>query len=533
MFFTSNPPIVGEEIIASKQNSLASEILVRSPIGAKFICAYVYNSATDSSFGTMDEVGASVVIKAVSAKDWIARDEVNDIESLNQKNVSVRWDVGGIGLDGALQPDIRRLRSIDFIEGYDVSIDIDPSIANFSVRYYQDDTFLSSDPEWRTNKLTDAFSYVEGCNRVKVVLKGASNQNISPSDIGAITGAVTITRTTVIDELHMLAKRDFSKSYYVSEIATTAASVRDLQTEPCITFAFVTDIHYKSVPGGPEGECLNPYLFDDCIVNMENLLKQCKVDFVFCNGDFTDGDVAKATTKTNVKHMMDGFRNLPVPFMCSVGNHDDNRYSTPLMTSGEMFANYSAQGNKPEIHYGSMNGTNYYFDFENIKIRFIVINSNNFSGGYDFTEDTRTFLANALSNMPDGYQGFLFTHTSPGTIMNYNQTVRPHGSDVETIINNSGRMCAMFYGHSHQDNSFGPSGSGALNVYDYLAICTCCEKCTNSNGDSSKWSPNASMPTREVGTYTEDLWDIVVIRPVSRKINFVRFGAGPDREFSY
>ena len=543
VFFTQNQPITGESVFGVVANDTGATIETRSPANANYICAYIYSSGTDSSYGTENEIRASLTIKAKGTYDFTSLNGVSALQSkigvLIDDAAAVVWEQGGIGLDGAAQNDNRRMRTTDYIEGIDLNINIDATKGAYSVRYYNGDTLLQSDSEWRTQKLDNVLSSVPGCNRIKIVLKNASNTAITSANKTDLIGAITIDRVTVVDELNELKNAvsigfpEAPKEYYVSEINDTALSVRDLQTEPCITFAFITDIHYKSVNGGAEGECLNPDLVDDSITNLNAVLKGCKVDFVFVNGDLTDGNVAKATTKGYVKHIFDGLRRLPVPVLCSIGNHDDNRYSTPIMTSAEMFANYTAQGNMDGINYGSMNGTNYYIDYKSLKIRFIIINSNDFSGHYDFTEETRLFLSEALADMPTGYQGFIFTHTSPGTVMNYNQTVRPHGGDVETIINTSGRVNAVFYGHSHQDNSFGPAGSGALNVYDYLAICSCCEKCTNSNGDPSKWSPNASMPLRTVGTATEDLWDIIVIRPVSRKINYVRFGAGDNREFNY
>jgi hypothetical protein len=44
---------------------------------------------------------------------------------------------------------------------------------------------------------------------------------------------------------------------------------------------------------------------------------------------------------------------------------------------------------------------------------------------------------------------------------------------------------------------------------------------------------SAIAPERKLNTASEDLWDVLVIRPQSRKINTVRFGAGEDREWSY
>ena len=40
-------------------------------------------------------------------------------------------------------------------------------------------------------------------------------------------------------------------------------------------------------------------------------------------------------------------------------------------------------------------------------------------------------------------------------------------------------------------------------------------------------------PKRTLGNATEDCFDVVVVRPGSKKINLVRFGAGEDRALEY
>ena len=34
-------------------------------------------------------------------------------------------------------------------------------------------------------------------------------------------------------------------------------------------------------------------------------------------------------------------------------------------------------------------------------------------------------------------------------------------------------------------------------------------------------------------TASADCWSMVIVRPIARKINLVRFGAGADREYSF
>ena len=82
----------------------------------------------------------------------------------------------------------------------------------------------------------------------------------------------------------------------------------------------------------------------------------------------------------------------------------------------------------------------------------------------------------------------------------------------------------MFSGHNHVDAAF---------TSPDLSIMTNCQRFENENGNPALWASGATKPPRQLGTASEDCWDVVVIRPQSRKINMVRFRAGEDREFSY
>jgi hypothetical protein len=62
-----------------------------------------------------------------------------------------------------------------------------------------------------------------------------------------------------------------------------------------------------------------------------------------------------------------------------------------------------------------------------------------------------------------------------------------------------------------------------------LEFSVAAQKCQNIEAKKGK----ALAPERKLNTASEDLWDVLVIRPQSRKINTVRFGAGDDREWSY
>jgi hypothetical protein len=102
-------------------------------------------------------------------------------------------------------------------------------------------------------------------------------------------------------------------------------------------------------------------------------------------------------------------------------------------------------------------------------------------------------------------------------------------SAINTFINNGGTVIQLF-GHSHADYYF---------TSPILSIASNCCKFEQSNIESEGYSyitgnvGNIEAPARTINTDTVQSFDIVVVRPTSRKINMIRFGAGNDREFTY
>ncbi len=105
----------------------------------------------------------------------------------------------------------------------------------------------------------------------------------------------------------------------------------------------------------------------------------------------------------------------------------------------------------------------------------------------------------------------------PESSHDYDNKYCYNGYKVQTLLaeyKNSGKeIIAMFSGHNHVDAAF---------TSPYLSIMTNCQRFENENGDPNLWPSGAIKPYRQLGTYTEDCWDVVVIRPESRKINLVR-----------
>lgn len=308
------------------------------------------------------------------------------------------------------------------------------------------------------------------------------------------------------------------KTYFLNEIEKTKATVKSLMTEPCLVFPLVTDIHYMYSPERPES-------FDDCINNMLELSKYFNFDFVACLGDMIQGNTPQSTSQKYADHILTQFARIDAPFYPCVGNHDDNRYySSATFTHTQLFMNYIRNTKDVVCDRTSMCGTNYYKDFPELELRCIFLNANT-TGQYGYSYDTCNWFDEVVEDSP--YRFLVFTHISPAPEHNLKASLGdiPGNTRISETCQNSDKFIMLFSGHNHYDATF---------TEPFMACSVNNQKFENNSGyGSSYWPAGAVNPKRTLGNATEDCFDVVVVRPGSKKINLVRFGAGEDRALEY
>lgn len=323
---------------------------------------------------------------------------------------------------------------------------------------------------------------------------------------------------------------DGVEPYYEPEVESTVASLKTVQTEPCLTFGLWTDVHYAS---------RDTVVFPNTIRNFKEVAKHIRFDGVLCLGDMTDGDKSKVVTGERLSYIMSLQRGVGVPVYFAAGNHDINAYGSGsyLFSLSEMYQNYYSQCSNGVVYDASNYGVNFYKDFDEFKIRLISIDSANSDASsphYKYPGTTTTWFSGVMDTVPDGYTVVAISHLSPYSSHNWSSTYPSNGSTVKNKISdfiNGGGTFIMFMGHSHSDFSWSSP---------YLEIATHCNKANPhaadfiaEEGDDSLLPPGAKIWKRTYSTPTEDCWDAVVIKPGSRTINMIRFGAGEDRTFTY
>ena len=353
------------------------------------------------------------------------------------------------------------------------------------------------------------------------------------------------------------------KDYFLPEIENTISDIRSAYAEPGLCFLLTTDQHTMSVQSPIKYDTIS-----DMVVNMKEIAKKVHIDGLISLGDVADFKVG-AESAFNAIGVVDlSYESLDNVFyaimddamtkMASVhpnfyyvlGNHDDNRYinrdkikaseSAYDYTPEEIFAFYNARGTHKVIYNTDNNGLDYYVDFDQFKIRMFFIDANYYNETsqtssytytkawwYGFADSTVLWLENQLGVVPSDWSVIICSHLSPVKEHNEDNTEFRNFANIrnaiQAYIDRGGDYIATLYGHTHGDwSSSSP----------WLEISFACQKCQNYSITLENM-PGIVWPTRALGTYTEDCWNVLLILPKSRKIKIIRFGAGEDREFSY
>lgn len=319
--------------------------------------------------------------------------------------------------------------------------------------------------------------------------------------------------------------------YYATEMETTIQSVRDALTEPALVFPMVTDIHYLSENNS----------FDYCIDNIKAFCKAVRCDFVANLGDNTDGDTAQATTLQRNEYMIRRFAEIGLPYLFAIGNHDTNYKAGTSAVFSELQIFKSYYSNTNGVVFDMTAGeNNFYKDFDELGIRVIFLDANHPDleadpavTAYSYTQRTATWLTEVA--LVTNHVVVLCEHLSSIRTMNWEKRVLGKSNAVNTALEgfvNGGGTLIQLCGHSHADYSFSTP---------WLAIFSTCQKFYQADVTGSGYqqitdyntSEGITSPARTLGTASEDAWNVVVIKPLSKVVNVIRFGAGNDRTYSF
>ena len=405
-----------------------------------------------------------------------------------------------------------------------------PSGYPFGIQYYDaDKKYITSDPSWnQAEKKVE----VESTRYIRLTMRKPDNSVIATDDVETIAKSFTIIRelngSCFIDPPEL-------PSYFSDEVIDCRDKLESYCTEKALVFALVTDSHiYNYSDKKSKG------WWKDTIRNIKAVNSVYQLDALVHMGDMVNGSLPKAETIDLIRETRDDLRSVLEPNFILVGNHDDNSFTSYPITEAEMYALF-CRYNEKDVTNRPTNKLYWYKDYNSLGIR-VVFLSSHLGDGLDgqtsetwgYPQDEVTWFINEaldtdkqilmLSHMPFT-QGYISGNSNLPT--NGNLMIQA----VNTFIGNGGVVIGLINGHTHFDyiNDNGSfheiSQGGELN--------------TTNTSDKTGTSIASFVPEsaiqygRTERTLTQDLWNILVVRPTSRTCKLIRFGAGVDVTWTY
>ena len=326
----------------------------------------------------------------------------------------------------------------------------------------------------------------------------------------------------------------------VEEISPTLPTFLEPETNACfdelvntcdektIVIAFTTDNHYGASNG------MN---FPTTATSIKSINEKFPIDFVVDGGDLINGDKTKTEDITNISNAVRMLLNTGKTAYTLIGNHDDGSFTStelPLLSKGELYALLERHSgiNLDYVdryeHFG-------YKDFDEFNIRVIFLDAmygtnGHVSSQWGYSDDELAwFTANALNT---NKQIVMFSHMAfTASFMAYGTSIK-NGAEmrnaVESFIANGGIVVALFHGHNHWDYIGQYSQTNG-----FKEVSTGCGRIISGPDIPYAHPEGAVMPEREEGTITQELWDIITIKPMAREVKMIRYGAGNNRTFNY
>lgn len=285
--------------------------------------------------------------------------------------------------------------------------------------------------------------------------------------------------------------------YWRQEIEEKIAEYNDKNAivgDHGVSFAFVSDTHWSA-------NAQNSPRLINYICNHTNLGR------VIHGGDYT----------VNSLDDIRGFVNSiekPLDFLPCIGNHEyDNNLQ---FTKDEL---WSCGFKRSEKLYKFVDGFNYCYDDEFQKVRFIILNYRDVNAP--------AYLETHAAELTAGWTVIVVCHEYWGDRASASDPIVPTeiGEGIVSTIDENynvwdAKVALFLVGHIHFDNDDTTEEGVPI-------VSINCDAYTD--GQSYGWGGYQM----ELGTTTEQCFDLVNIDTANRKIYMTRIGPGDDREFSY
>jgi len=532
VYFKQESTVIGSIILPNGTTEKEIEITA----SANGICNVLANPSSSVSTKVnveiFDESGTIGVLESVTDENTL------NIGSLKGYQYNIAFEQGGIGgtgIDFASTTDIRTGFVPLVSWKYHVKINTQNGHA-YALFYDSNKTRIPDRNIW--NKTTDFDFEIPDDDTAKYIrfqVNYGDSTTILPVDNAVILSIVGIYKDIngIINTTPIVPDYFMSNDYLNGKVTDI---IENCVIKSGSSFAFITDIHLEDNSGSSKS--VLKYVMDNA-----------PVPFIITGGDIPTAYSAvsgneKAEVLKDAQEWLEWVTYWGQDRVYQLrGNHD---YVKPSRTDNKKYYNMQNGGvhqlvmSKFEmnVHAPNPEMNYYYFDDDNQKIRYVVIDGHTYNSSYPSDvvswvyQDQLQWIADALLSA-DGYSVVVISHETYNPTMTgyssnledvgnlvgafkskgvFHKTYYEHGDVDADFTNSTAELVCFLSGHSHVDES-------DVDDNGVLCISTTCDARYGSG--------------RTLGTITESAFDVFSIDTTDKTIKTVRIGAGLDRGWNY
>ncbi len=256
--------------------------------------------------------------------------------------------------------------------------------------------------------------------------------------------------------------------------------------------------------------------WDDTLRNLLICSNAIEPNAVIQLGDLTDGLTPRAVTEQLANEVLHPLYSLGIPIYGCIGNHDVNYFkgNSDFMSARESATLYLNR----DIPW-------YYVDNRSCKLRLIFLHSFDplRKQRYGYSRECVRWLRKTLFRTPKDFHVLVFSHVPPLPEIHFWSDEIENGDAVITLLERfhkrrKGGVLGLIHGHNHADQLY------SSRAFPIVSI-----GCAKFEFFQEKKPEGSFTPDRQHGEATQDLWDVLVVKPRRNQLEFVRFGAGNSR----
>ena len=268
------------------------------------------------------------------------------------------------------------------------------------------------------------------------------------------------------------------------------------------TFIFISDIHWC------DNSKYSPKLIKKITDNLP-------IENVICGGDLINGGTTEEAI-SDINEFISQMKKSAKNIYTILGNHDLNTLDGGTKFINNEFYTFAQKISENKFVYGDDNY--FYFDNSMTKTRYICLDS--YLGNGRNSEVQINWLNDVLASTNSDWHIIIFVHAIYISSSDYtNKIISSFMTSVIAIldeynsVSENAKIEAIFAGHSHEDYNTSTSAGIPIILID----------CDTLQG----------KPLSYKDTYQEQVFDIVTLNYIEKKIYCVRVGRGNNRIISY